>query len=213
MQFVRRAGGHHLRRPGGVGGGGAAGRGRTRASGASCRTPGCCCTSRRPGARARCPTWPCRPRRSLRVRAQMEEVLSRHTGQDVATLRRGHRPGQDVHRRAGGRLRAGRPDHQLAAARPRAPRLSLAHPGDQSNPQATEVPEMPTLAHPAGTCAYQRPISGAVLSGPVGFGSAQLTEAGQRDTGARAAGFKLGGDPPGAGPRFKASDLRLLCPV
>ena len=29
-----------------------------------CPRPGSCCTSRRAAGRARCPTWPCRPRRS-----------------------------------------------------------------------------------------------------------------------------------------------------
>ena len=60
----RRSGGHHLRRPGGVRGRGAAG-GRERPAGArSCRTAGCCCTSRRRRARAPCPTSCCRPARS-----------------------------------------------------------------------------------------------------------------------------------------------------
>ena len=57
-----RAGGHHLRRPGRLRGGGAPGRRRAGRCASCCRTPGCCCTSRRRAGRARFPISPCRPR-------------------------------------------------------------------------------------------------------------------------------------------------------
>ena len=44
----------------------------------------------------------------VRVRAQMEEVLSRHTGQLHRAGARRHRPGQDLHRRGRDHVRVGR---------------------------------------------------------------------------------------------------------
>ncbi len=52
-------------------------------------------------------------REIMRIRAQMEEVLSRHTGQSAGAAAGRHRPGQDLHGRGRRRVRdRGRRDHQ-----------------------------------------------------------------------------------------------------
>ena len=89
--------GHHLRGAGGIRGGGAAGRGHARTAARCCRTPGCCCTSRRPAARARS-----RPRAA--GPGDCSGCASRWSRYWPGTpARRGHaarrhRPGQGVHR-------------------------------------------------------------------------------------------------------------------
>ena len=87
MQFIRPAGGYDVRRPGGLLGrlllaAGAAGQ----RTGAAAR-PGRCCTSRRAAARARCRTWPCRPRRSSACAPRWRRSCPGTPGRTVERLR------------------------------------------------------------------------------------------------------------------------------
>ena len=75
----------------------------------------------------------------VRVRTQLEEILSTHTGRDVCRPAPRHRPGPRVRRGGRGRLRAGRP-------RPRPPRVTRG-----SHVRARRVPRSAPASPPLAT--------------------------------------------------------------
>ena len=118
MQFIRPGRRDHLHGPGVVGGRRAAGRGRAGQAGRAAGTRRCCCTSRRARPRARCPTWPSRPRRwpgsGPRCRRDPQPAHRPPGGEDQDR----HRPEQDLQRPRGGRVRPGRRGHHQPQGRP-----------------------------------------------------------------------------------------------
>ena len=106
---VRPAGrGHHLHGPGVVGGRGAAGGRRAGQAGGPVGTPRCCCTSRRARPRGTLPDLAIQAKEVARVRAEIDEILSRHTGHPVAKIRNDTDRNKTFSARGGGGLRPGR---------------------------------------------------------------------------------------------------------
>ena len=94
-------------------------------------------------ARARSPTWRSQADEILRMRAQLEEILARHTGQPEERVRARHRAGQDPHRRGGqeyGFIDRRHPTRKLSSAQRRLSDLLGADAGPVRRPGARGRP-------------------------------------------------------------------------
>ena len=145
MQFVRSHGGHDLRRAGGLVGGGAA---RGGAPGQRTVLPHARVVLHQPsgGGQGTLPDLALQAKEIVRVRAQMEEILSRHTGQDVERLREDTDRDLILVRAGRGRLRhrrrgAGQPEERASRRQAHRSADPPIRPGDPAGQVDQPQPE------------------------------------------------------------------------
>ena len=116
MQYIRPAVSHGVHRPGRLDGLAAADRRRQGQALLRCPTPGSWSTSPRAAPRARRPTSRSRRARSWRMRARLNEIYVKHTGQTLSDDRDGAGARQVHVARGGQGVRPGRRGHGQPAA-------------------------------------------------------------------------------------------------